>query len=192
MDKKERENDIGDEFEPTEETHADEPELEDVEEYSDRKLKKLRDKLKECEAEKMRHLEDLQRTKADFLNSKRRLEEQLERDRIRIKNQYIETLLPLCDSFDMAMGDQSWSECDPKWREGIERIHAQLSSILRTHNVEPFGEVGDAFDPLMHEAVSNAPGATENDIDTVVSVLQKGYRLNGAIIRPAKVTVGVQ
>lgn len=180
-----------DEFEPVDEDTGGEPELEDVEEYEGNKLKTLRDKLKQCEKEKMEHLEELQRTKAEYLNSRKRLEEQLERDTARARESFVGELLPLADSFDMAMQDPSWENCDEKWRNGIENIHAQLGRVLSSHGVSKIDATGVAFDPHEHEAVSNAPVDDEAKVDTVIDVVQAGYKMDDTIIRHAKVVVGI-
>jgi len=98
-----------------------EPELEDVENTANQKIKTLRDKLKETEAKLMDLREELQRSKADFLNAKRRLEEERLQDRKRTINKHIEKLLPICDSFYLAMLDKEiWAKADERWRQGIE------------------------------------------------------------------------
>lgn len=160
-------------------------ELEAAEEQSLDKIKRLRDKLKACEADKMSALEDLQRARADFLNSRRRLEEQLERDRERITLRHIEALLPLADSFDMAFQDPAWQTADPVWKKGIEAIFGQLQAVFRSHSVAVIDPQGAEFDPAEHEALADNGG------DHAVSeVLQKGYKMNDRVIRPAKVIVG--
>jgi molecular chaperone GrpE len=170
---------------------AAEIELEDVEELEEHKIKVLREKLKACEKEKSEHMETLQRTKADFLNSKRRLDEQFQRDTERIALQYIEKLLPLCDSFNMAMADENaWNATDEKWRTGIEAIYAQLQTILAQSDVTEIREIGVAFDPHLHEAVSNELVDNVKKVDTIISILQRGYRQGDIVIRPARVTVG--
>ena len=171
-----------------EDTHSEDVEIEDIEEAEVSKLKSLRDKLRTCESERRGTLEELQRTKADFLNSKRRLEEQLTRDKERITTKHIEILLPLCDSFDMAMSDPSWESCDEKWRKGIEGVYAQLQGILKTYGVTEVGHAGEEFNPETHEAVSS----TEGEEGKVHQVLQKGYTIGETIIRPAKVIVEVK
>lgn len=163
----------------------------EAEETASAKLKSLREKLKQCEQEKMAHLEDLQRTKADFLNSKRRLEEQFHQNSERITLQHIELLLPLCDSFDMAMSNQvAWQACDETWRKGIEGIYAQLQTILKTYDVTEVDALGAPFNPNEHEAVSSEQTDDRAKVDAVVSVVQKGYKMGDTIIRPARVIVG--
>ncbi|NCN52520.1 nucleotide exchange factor GrpE [Candidatus Parcubacteria bacterium] len=167
-------------------------ELEEEESLAGGKMKQLRAKLADAEEAKRAALEELQRTKADFLNSKRRLEDQLARDRERITERHIEELLPLADSFDMAMGSPSWQSADEKWRKGVEGIHAQLMNILKANGVSKLEAVGAHFNPHEHEAVSNVPVTDEQQVDTVIAVLQEGYKRGDTIIRHARVTVGAQ
>jgi molecular chaperone GrpE len=179
------------ELEPTLEDNTEEADLEAEEGAFAAKMKKLRDQLAKCEKEKMGYLEDLQRTKADFLNGKRRLEEQLTSDRKRIVMKHIEELLPLADSFEMSrMDEDSWKEADAAWQKGIVQIHSQLQSILGKYGVARVGTVGDAFDPAIHEAVANEPVTEKDKHHTITAVLQSGYTMEGSIIRPARVTVG--
>lgn len=173
----------------TDEAQGEDVEIEDIEEGESDKIKKLREKLKACQKEKNEHLESLQAAKADFLNSKRRLQEQLERDVERTTNTFISKLLPLCDSFDSAMADkEAWERGDASWRNGIEAILAQLNTILKSYNVERVGEPGEAFDPNKHEAVSSQE-SSEHDPDTILKVMQSGYIRNNELIRPAKVII---
>lgn len=174
----------------------DEVEVEEAEEHQADTIKKLKAKLKEAEAEKRTALEDLQRAKADFLNARRRLEEERLRDRERGVISHIEDLIPLCDSFEMAMSNkEAWEKTDAIWRKGVEGIYAQLSSILASNKVEAVSPQGEHFDPTKHEALSTTPVAKAEENDTVVNVIQKGYVLkkadgNSEVIRPARVIIG--
>ena len=169
----------------SEDPHTEDTELEDEEEFAGQKLKKLREKLKACKQEKMTAMEDLQRAKADFLNARKRLDEEKTNDRERIKLQYVEDILPLCDSFSMALQDKSFQELPENLKKGILGINLQLSSILKGYGVEEMGVVGEAFDPSFHEALADNGGEHK-----ISEVLQKGYRLGEKVIRPAKVIVG--
>ena len=167
-------------------------EVVDIEATQEAKNAQLRARLTECEKEKRSHLEALQRAKADFLNSKRRLEQEQVRYRLRAQEAYIAALLPLCDSFDMAMQNkEAWNACDENWRKGIEGIYSQLQKILSDNGVTALHPEGMKFDPAEHEAVSNQTASTPEKIGAVCAVLQKGYKLGERIIRPAKVAVGV-
>ena len=176
-----------------EDTHEDT--LEDIEVAQEEdirkgKLRVLKEKLKVAEKEKMTCLEDLQRMRADFLNSICRLTEQLAVDTERAKEDFIQHLLPLADSFDMAFAHtDTWEGSDAGWRKGVEAIHTQLQSIFKSYDVTTIDAVGDVFDPNTHEAVSTQVGGGGAASDTVVAVLQKGYRMNDRLIRPAKVII---
>lgn len=166
--------------------------LEDEEEQLGDKLKSMRKKLVACEADKQKYLEDLQRTRADFLNSRRRLEEQVARDKERATDKILVELLTLADSFDIAMSDKEWASVDAKWRSGVEAIQATLASLLRQYQVVSEDPVGTPFNPEEHEAVLNTPVTDKAQIDTIIAVLQKGYRRGDHIIRPARVVVGTE
>ncbi len=180
----EERNELDIELETTDDEELD-TELEEEEELSGQKLKKLREKLKTCEQEKMTALEDLARAKADFLNARKRLDEEKKNDRERIKLGFVEDILPLCDSFSMALQDKSFQELPDNLKKGILGINLQLSSILKGYGVEEMGVVGETFDPSLHEAVADNGGEHR-----ISEVLQKGYRVGERVIRPAKVIVG--
>lgn len=156
------------------------------------KLRDLRAKLTATEAEKKQCQDELQRTRADFLNSRRRLEEQYARDKERATDRLLTELLTLADSFDMAMMDTAvWDSVDVKWRSGVEAIYTKLMTTLKDHGVTPLEALGKPFNPEEHNAVSNSIVTDKAQIDTVRTVLQKGYIRNDVVIRPAMVVVGV-
>lgn len=184
-----------DELEHMDEDAAIDEELEDIEENSEQKIKELRNKLKACEKEKSEHLENLQRAKADFLNGKRRLEEERLRDKERAITAQIEKLIPLCDSFHMAMSDvKAWEAIDATWRKGIESIKNQLDAILTSYGVVEIHPQGETFDPNLHEAMTNVPTQNKDEHHKVMQVIQNGFirKMGDAteLIRPARVTVG--
>src|SRR5690606_14914533 len=136
------------------------------------KLKKLKDKLKRAEEEKMTDLEDFARAKADFLNASSRLDEVRIADRERTKLGFVEDLLPICDSYSMALSDPAFEALSENLKKGIFGINLQLASVLKGHNVEEVGKVGDKFDPAQHEAL-----ADDGDGNEITDVLQKGYKM---------------
>ena len=178
-------------------TEMNEPDLEEVEEKEGNVIKTLREKLKHAEAEKRSALEEMQRSKADFLNAKRRLEEERLRDRERAIIGHLERILPLCDSFQVAMANKEvWDKVDEKWRKGVEGIYTQLQGLLTSYNVQIEDPTGQHFDPHLHEALSTVPVPDKKHHDTVVSVIQMGYKLTKndgetELIRPARVVIGV-
>jgi molecular chaperone GrpE len=195
MAQKEHENneefeDIADEM-----TDTTEPELEDIEDLEAGKLKKLKEKLKQAEEDKRKAMEELASVKADYLNARKRLEEDTVRTIERKGNQHLEDLLPLADSFAMAMSNKEvWEKADENWRKGIEGIYAQLLQILRDNGVEPVDPTGDQFDPNLHEAISTQE-VSDDQVDEILSVMQLGYQIvkgdQKRALRPARVTIGV-
>lgn len=171
-------------------------ELEITEEHTADTIKKLRAKLQEAEAAKRDSLEELARQKADFLNARRRLEEDKQQDRSRSLKKHIENLLPLCDSFYLAKQDAvAWDAIDEKWRRGIEGIYSQLQNLLTSYNVQSFNPTGESFDPNRHEAISSIPVTDAAAHDTIITAVQLGYERTTddatELIRPARVMVGV-
>jgi len=189
------EEDISDDIESVDGEEHEDSELHDIEENSTDEIKKLKAKLKACEGEKMEYLENLQRAKAEFLNGKRRLEDERSRDKERASTTQIEKLIPLCDSFQMALQDTKGMDAsDANWRTGIEGIYTQLQSILTSYNVRETNPLGEEFNPAMHEAMTTIPVTEIEQNQKVISVIQNGYvrHKDGdtELIRPARVTVG--
>jgi len=175
---------------------AEEPGLEDIEDAEENKLKKLRDKLKQAEEDKKAALEELANVKADYLNARKRLEEDTVKTIERKSNQHLADLLPLADSFVMAMSNKEvWEQADANWRKGVEGIYAQLLQVLRDNGVEPVDPTGEVFDPNLHEAINTEEVENDQDIDKVLSVMQLGYQIvkgdEKRALRPARVTIGV-
>jgi molecular chaperone GrpE len=189
-------DELGDDLEVTnEDTDTTDTELVDEEATAEQKLKALRNKLAATQDELRDLREAGQREKADFLNARKRLEDERLLDRKRALVGHIERLLPLADSFYLARYDKAaWEAGDEKWRKGVEGIHQQLLGILRGYGVEAFDAVGATFDPIRHEAMSSVTVGDKSEHDKVVSVLQQGYELfdgeERVVIRPARVTVG--
>lgn len=176
---------------------SEDEDLEVVEAEETKKISSLQAKLKACQAEKAAHLDDLQRAKAEFLNVRKRLENEKQASVARTENDCIERLLPLCDSFMMAMSDTAaWEAIDENWRKGVESIHSQLQAILKSYHVTPIGVVGESFDPETHEAMGNETVADDTAVDTIVKVIQPGYvrtaESTTVLIRPARVIVGTK
>lgn len=189
-----KKSDAQDDFLPEISSNDDfESEIEAIESNEADKIKSLKMRLKETEKQKAAYLEDVQRVKADFLNSKRRLEEQLNNDKLRLVDNFLVDMLPLLDSFELALAEvEDAEDSNANWKTGIRAIHAQLLSLLKIYNISEIASEGEVFDPHMHEAVSKVTIEDGAQADTIVSVLQKGYQRDGRVLRPARVTVGVE
>ncbi len=154
------------------------------------KVKKLQEQIKELQKEKQEYLDGWQRARADYANLQKSTDEDRKRMRTLIEENFISELLPTVDSFLMAMSNkEAWDKVEPAWRTGVEYIYGQLMSTLESHELKIFGEVGDKFDPLKHEGVSEEPTDDASKDHTLAKVQQKGFLLGDSILRPARVTV---
>lgn len=150
-------------------------------------IKKLRARLKESEKEAKEYLDALQRMKADVVNRDKEFKERELRISAAVTEQFLEDLLPVLDSFESAFKGSSWQSVDLQWRVGVEYIFNQLQRVLSDRGISAFGNVGERFDPLVHD-LDGEPG--ENiSMSTVANVIRKGYKIGERIIRPARVTV---
>ena len=98
----------------------------------------------------------------------------------------VEQILPMADSLTMAL--QSMQDAPEEFRKGLELVSAQLASSLEKLKVEPFCEVGDDFDPKLHNAVAKIE-SEELGENKISAVFQKGYKIGEKIIRHAMVQV---
>jgi len=145
-------------------------------------VKGLREKLKGCEKARQELFTDLQRAKADFINLRKRDEEE-KSNFIRLSNEsFIREILPVLDSMEMAMRLEEKSQ-------GVKQINSQLLSILARLGVKELNPIGEVFDPSLSEAVGTVE-TEEKDDHRVLEVLQKGFEFQGKVIRPAKVKIG--
>jgi len=93
---------------------------------------------------------------------------------------------PLLDNFRRALGQEAQ---DPEaLRQGIEIIFQQFNDILAGYGLEEIAAQGQAFDPNLHEAMMQVP-SEEHPPGTVMQEMEKGYRLNGRVVRPSRVVV---
>ena len=162
-----------------------------AEENAAEAIKKLREKLKACEAEKMEYLTGWQRAKADSINARKREEAERAEFTKFANERLIESLVPVLESFDMAMGNkEAWEKADKNWRVGVEYIYSQLKKALGESGLEEINPVGQKFDHNRDEAAEHVPVTSESEDHKIIAVVQKGYSLNGRVMRPPKVKVG--
>lgn len=161
----------------------------DVSRSKDDDLGKIKRELEECRKKSEEYLNGWKRTQADFINYKKRHEESLDEWIIFCKTNLIAGLLPILDSFDTALKNapKASDEKIQKWIDGVLKISEQLLKILKDAGLEETRSAGEKLNPQIHEAVDIVPSDKEEG--TVIEELQKGYRLSGKVIRPAKVRV---
>jgi molecular chaperone GrpE len=143
-------------------------------------------RLAELEAKHAEMADAYLRAKAEAENTRRRAEEEIAKARKYAVESFAESLLPVKDSLEAAIGMP-----DAAREQVLEGVHAtlrQLGSVLERNKVlEINPPAGTRFDPHQHQAISMVPA--EQEANTVVAVLQKGYLIADRVLRPALVTV---
>ncbi|OGI92407.1 nucleotide exchange factor GrpE [Candidatus Nomurabacteria bacterium RIFCSPLOWO2_01_FULL_46_18] len=163
---------------------------EDGEEDLKKTLKKLRADLKACKKEKEEFLTGWQKERADFINYKKEEDNRKALFSEAMRERILTRFLSVLDSFAMAFANKdAWEKVDPNWRRGIEHIHSQLDAVFEEYGVKPVGEVGETFDPNIHQSI-DLVSSTQKELDhKIAEVVQKGYKLGERILRPARVNV---
>lgn len=128
-------------------------------------------------AERDSYLDQLQRSKAEFANARRRADERLEAQRAQAAASLVEKLLPILDSCEAALGQGI---------EDVRPISDALFEMLSSQGLERVDALGEPFDPEVHEAVMYEAGEGEQ---TVIEILRTGYRWNDRVVRAAMVKV---
>ena len=126
------------------------------------------------------------RSQAEMQNVRRRSEEEVSKARKFALESFAEALLPVCDSLEAGLHHQD--QTTEQIRAGAEATLRQLKSALERNKVlEINPPAGTKFDPHQHQAISVVPA--DQEPNTVVTVLQKGYSISDRVLRPALVTV---
>lgn len=155
-------------------------------------VKKLKEELKACRKEREEYLAGWQRAKADFVNA-RKDEEKGRALFVKFANEaFVAELLPVLQNFERAMADKEvWEKADKNWRVGIEHIAAQLKKVLADKGLKEIApHIGEPYSPARDEAVAHTLVETLEKNNAILEVVEKGYELNGKILKPPKVKVG--
>ena len=149
-------------------------------------LARLQGELAELKSKSAELADQFLRAKAEAENARRRAEEEVAKARKFGIESFAESLLPVCDSLDAALAIESATA--EQLREGSDATLRQLTGALERNKVAVINPAsGDKFDPHQHQAISMVPA--EQEANTVVNVLQKGYLIADRVLRPAMVMV---
>lgn len=146
----------------------------------------------DLEAERQRcaeYLDNWQRARADFANLRKRTEQEKEEIRKYGTAELLAHLLVIGDDFERAFMALPPSLHHFTWIDGMLVIYQKLMATLEHEGLKPIEAAGADFDPTVHEAVQIEEGA-EGNLEVVTAVLQRGYKLNDRVLRPALVKVG--
>lgn len=163
---------------------------EDGEEDLKKTLKKFRADLKIAKKEKEEYLTGWQKERADFANYKKQEEDRKTMLSESMRERILSRFLTVIDSFNMAFSNkEAWEKVDANWRMGVEYIYAQMNTVFEEYGVKSMGEVGDVFDPNIHESIEVVHTDKKEDDHKIANVIQKGYKLGDRVLRPARVNV---
>jgi len=135
-----------------------------------------------------RYLALAQRTQADFDNFRKRAARDAALAADRGTTRLAKELLPALDHLELALQAAEQDAAASEFAKGIRLVQAEMGKALARVGIEAFSPQGERFDPELHEAMAQQP-AEGAEPGTVITVYQQGYRLNGAVLRPARVVV---
>lgn len=142
--------------------------------------------LEDAKAKADQYYKNWQRSAADFINYKRRIEQERSENARLASAALVINLLPIYDDLDRAVATVDAQLAGLNWVQGIIAIQQKFTRLLEAMDVSEIPAAGEPFDPAHHEAV----GRQQGQEGLVLHVVQKGYQLGDRVIRPAMVIVG--
>jgi molecular chaperone GrpE len=154
-------------------------------EQAETELDALQKQLEEAEAKAAENLDGWQRTQAEFINYKNRVQRDRELDYASMKGDIVKKVLPVLDDMERALANRPEGD---SWANGMELIVRKFQNILEVEGVKRIEAAGQPFDPNFHEAISSEPN-DEVESGHIIDVVQNGYISGERVIRPAMVRV---
>ena len=142
------------------------------------------DPLARAQRERDEYLDLARRAQADFENYRKRAAREAAVAGERAKSGLVRELLPIVDNLERALA--SAEDGEQHLAEGVRLVHSELIAVLERNGIQQFNPAGDRFDPAEHEALSVR---SDGEPGVVLDVVEKGYRANGTVLRPARVVV---
>lgn len=154
-------------------------------------IARLETELAAAQSKNAELLDKLQRTAAEFQNSRRRQEKQLADEIERAGSHIVQQLLPVMDDLELAFANvpAELEESSNAWLEGFRQIRKKLETLLDERGVVVIAKEGP-FDPIRHEAISSEPSDTVES-GHIIQTLRAGYEFKGRVLRPALVRVAM-
>ena len=149
-------------------------------------MEALKKKLEECLKQKDEYLAGWQRARADFLNYKKEEMERISALLAYSGEELILKILPILDNFELVEKKMPEDLKKDESVKGILQIKNQILDFLKNQGVDEIKTVGEKFDPNLHEAVETQDG---QESGIILEEVQKGYMINGRLLRAAKVKV---
>ncbi|PFG46171.1 molecular chaperone GrpE [Vibrio sp. ES.051] len=153
------------------------------------KIAQLEAALLSSEAKVKEQQEAVLRSKAEVENMRRRTEQEIDKARKFALNKFAEELLPVIDNLERAIqAADTENETVKPFLEGVELTHKTFIDVVAKFGLTAINPEGEAFNPEFHQAMS-IQESPDHESNTVMFVMQKGYELNGRVVRPAMVMV---
>ena len=152
-------------------------------------IEQLQAQLEQSQDELAGAKDQMVRALADAQNTRRRADKDVSSARLYALESFSKDLLPVIDNLERAMDSATaGDEAVKAIAEGVELTLKSFKDVLKSHHEEQLNPLSEPFDPEFHQAISMVPNQ-EVEPNTVLDVVQKGYTLNGRLIRPAMVVV---
>ncbi len=162
---------------------------ESEQEINDAKVAQLEAALLASEAKIQEQKDSVLRAKAEVENMRRRTEQEIDKARKYALNKFAEELLPVIDNLERAIAAaDADNEVVKPILEGVEMTHKTFVDVVAKFGLKEINPEGEVFNPELHQAMSIQESA-DHESNTVMFVMQKGYELNGRVLRPAMVMV---
>jgi molecular chaperone GrpE len=154
-------------------------------------LETLRSELAEIAQKADEYLRLAQRTQADFVNYRRRIEDERAQQARDATIALLQRLFPILDDFERTLANGSEAELQSSWGQGIKLVERNLRNLLSSEGVERIEVENAEFDPRLHEALGSQPTADAPE-GHVLHVVRQGYRKGDRVLRPAQVIVATR
>ncbi len=148
-------------------------------------IEELKSKLADSKAKVQEYLDALQRERADFMNYRRRIEQENAQVSRTASGTTIKKFLTAIDDLERALAHRP---ADDAWSNGVDLVYRKFLTILEAEGVERIRAEGQPFNPEFHEAIMQEP-SDKYESGTVIAVLQQGYMQGDRVLRPALVKV---
>ena len=125
---------------------------------------------------------------AEFENYKRQTSRRIDEERTRAKRRVLETIFPAIDNFNLALRHAGSAKDVESFKSGLDYISQQLESALQDVGLSPIQAVGTPFNPTKHDALEEIE-AEGQAAGTIIEETQRGYTLDGQVLRPSRVKV---
>ena len=148
----------------------------------------IEEQLAQAQAKAEEYLDGWKRARAEFDNARKRLQRERQETHSRATGDVVAKMLPLLDDLERALANVPPEIAANSWYEGMELVQRKMTGILEGLRLERIPAVGEPFDPLVHEAISQEAN-DEFESGVVMRELQPGYRLGDRVLRAALVIV---